>query len=123
MRKLVVLLVLFCTFALQGQEISMTHKARINNNEIGKETDCNCSLFLRDNKLVAIIDFDDLELFKVLSVVGILEEGDGFKTYLVEAKMDGLVLKVRVILLSNYKGVVVLKENENKGFIYMNKNK
>lgn len=123
MRKLVVLLVLFCTFALQGQEIKMTHKAFVESDNIEKEIPCKCSVFFSKSRLVAIIDFDDLEIFKILSVVEVLKKEHDFTAYLVKAKMDGRVIKARVILLTNKKGVIVLQENDNKGFIYLRKNK
>lgn len=122
MRKLVVLLVLFCTFAVEAQQFVFTHRVKIENERVVEKTPCDCGVKVIGN--LVIISDGDKEIYLVERDNSFVREEDDFVVFKFNLQTkQGVYQDITTHIVKDFRGIVILDKQEKNGLGYINLNK
>lgn len=113
MRKLVVLVVLFCTFVSKGQTIEFTHKVKFKGEKIVEKKECDCKAVIIDNMTVL---FEDGQVtYFIEKEDSFIKRDNGYSFYRLNVIMKDKILK-DVLVRENLSEFTILVKEGKVGF-------
>lgn len=113
MKKLVVLLIMFCVFLSQGQTIEFTHKAKFEGEKIVEKQECDCRAVVVDNMTVL---FEDGQVtYFIEKEDSFVKRENGYSFYKLNVIMKDRVLK-DVLIRENLSEFTILVKEGKVGF-------